>query len=155
MLMYKPDSLPIDEELVQFTDRFLKGDISEVAEGDAELVELTEIVQRLYTAFDEEIDANKAEAIRRKVKANWLLSPNLRKRSKPKRKNWFSWTNQRYFRTAASVAMLLVLIVLTPILLTNVPFVVGSAGVFTQKTLFYAVLGLLLVVILIWILRKK
>ncbi len=149
------DTLPIDEKLVQFTDQFLNGDMNDSAEGESDLAALADVVQRLHAAFDEEIDANKAEEIRKKLNANWLHIPNKKKYSQPKRKTWFLWTNQRRFRTAASVAMILVLIILTPALLTNSPLMVGSAGILSQKTLLFAILGLVLAVILIWTLRKK
>ena len=151
----KNNNLPIDEKLAQFTDKFLDGDMNEISEGESELMALTTVVQRLHTAFDEEIAPNKAEEIQKKLKANWLHIPNIKKRFQPKRKTWFLWTNQRRFRTAASVAMILVLLILTPALFINTPLIAGSAGIFVQKTLLFLILGLVLAVILIWMLRKK
>ena len=154
-MTYKHDTLPIDEKLVQFTDQFLDGDINEIAEDDTDLAALADTVQKLHAAFDEEIDGDKAEEIRKKVKASWHNMPNTRKRSQSKQSHWFSWTSQRRFRTAASVAMILILVILTPALLTNTPLMVGSAGILSQKTLLFAILGLILAVILILTLRQK
>ncbi len=153
-MTFKNNNLPIDEKLAQFTDQFLDGDMNEIAEGESEFMALTAVVQRLHTAFDEEIAPNKAEEIRKKLKANWLHIP-IKKRSQPKRKTWFLWANQRRFRTAASAVMIFALIILTPALFTNAPLVAGSAGIFAQKTLLFLILGLVLAVLLIWMLRKK
>ena len=152
--MRKNDPLSTDEELAQLTDLVLNGD-KDLPEGDLELRTLTETVQRLHAAFDEDISPEKTEKIRRKITANWRHKGITEKNLQPKKEKWFSWTSQRRYSMVASMALLLIFIVMFPALFTNTPLVIGSAGVFAQKTLLFAIIGLILVAILIWMLRKK
>lgn len=151
----KNDTLSTDEKLAQITDQYLDEGIKEISESSAELKGLTETVQSLYNAFDEEIDAKKAEEIRKKVTTNWPHIPKTTKNTQDKRIKWLSWTYRRRISMVTSLAIILIIIVLTPAIFTNVPTVTGSAGLFSQKTLFYSITGLILAAILIWILRKK
>ncbi len=151
----KHDTLSIDEKLAQFTDQLLEDEIIDISESDAELKALVGTVRKLHAAFDEEIGVNKAEEIRKNVLANWLNIPKLTKKTQSTRKKRFSWTDQRRYSMVASLAIILIFIVLTPVLLTNNPALAGSAGILSQKTSLFITLGLFLAVVLIWALRKK
>jgi len=151
----KKDTLSINEKLAQFTDQLLDDDLKKISDSNAELESLTGTVQKLHAAFAEENDETKAEEIRKKVMANWLYTPKMTKQTPPKRKKSFLWTNRRSLSMVTSLAIILIIVVLTPAIFTNTPTVSGSAGLFSQKTLFFAIPGLILAAILIWILRKK
>lgn len=154
-MTHKNDTLPVDEKLAHFTDQFFDGDIKDISENEADFKALAETVLRLGVAFDEEIDPNKAEEIRKRVMTNWLLKPEIIKRAQPKRKNWFTWLSQRRFSLGASLVVVLILIILFPALLMEPLTLTASAGIFSQRTVTIAVSVLVVSAFIILKLSKK
>jgi hypothetical protein len=145
-----------DDQLAEFTDRLLAGqDGSPAPSGDAELRGLEETVVRLKGAFpNSALDPAGA----RRMQADFQAR--LRRAGRDDRSAWRSVRSRQsrlgFGLLFGAIAIVLLLLVLTPLLGWSDEGILGSAGTQYPGLGLAAVLGgLLLLVIIVWLARRK
>ncbi|MBI3162225.1 MAG: hypothetical protein HYZ23_06930 [Chloroflexi bacterium] len=155
------DNQPInrDEWLAAFADQALEDRVDDLSTvgSDPEMRALAETILRLKHAFPKEelslasIQRKQANVLERwrgerQKKASWLNFTRL---------DWLSPSRRRQLAmTAALVAVVGILVVVTPILFSG-GAVTGSAGLGTQVGMFMWIMLGILVVAFLWLLRRK
>ncbi len=149
------ETLSIDEELAIFTDQLIDEGVSTIPEGEdnEELKALAETAQRLYNAFDEEVDPALMERIRKKTSSTWLHPPLPEKKATTLNlKKRFTWKYRRSFQMAASFAMLLLILALSPSLFSGSPTLAGSASSLSNRTVIFALfLFVFIATVFLWV----
>lgn len=144
-----------DDRLAEFTDRLLDGQSEAPApSGDPELRGLEETVVRLKGAFPKgALDP----AATRRMQADFQAR--LRKESRDERSAWRSLrsrqSRQGFGLLAGAVIIVLLLLVITPLLGLDNEGVLGTAGTQVPGLGVAAALGGLLLVVIIWLARRK
>jgi hypothetical protein len=147
----KPSSQNQDDLLAEFTDRLLEGKADEAASSqDAELRGLEETVLRLNRAFPKGApDASNASRLQSDFQAR------VRKENREQPPAWRSrQSRQRLGLLFAAIAIVIVVLVVTPLLPVDKGSILGTAGTQLPGIGLAVVLGALLLLAL-WLARRK
>jgi hypothetical protein len=140
-----------DDQLAEFTDRLLEGKADEVASStDPELRGLEETVLRLKRAFPKGVlDASSARRLQSDFQAR------VRKENREQQPAWRSrQSRQRLGLVLAGIAIVIVVLVITPLLPVDNGSILGTAGTQLPGIGLAIVLGALLLLAL-WQARRK
>jgi hypothetical protein len=147
----KPSSQNQDDLLAEFTDRLLEGKADQAASSpDAELRGLEETVLRLNRAFSKgALDASSARGLQSDFQAR------VRKENRAQQPAWRSrQSRQRFGLLFAGIAILIVVLVITPLLPVDNGNILGTAG--TQLPVIGAAVVLVALLLLaLWLARRK
>lgn len=151
----KDDNNILDKQLAEFTDQLLAGNTPQDV-AIPELEALTKTVQHLHSAFgaSDEID-NASKRVQNRVMAQWATVQQEKTGAKSKRSSWWKQINRQQMSLAVSLAVILLLVVATPWLLTSIPSTPGAAGAIKPGTAIGVGLIFLVITVLISRLRNK
>lgn len=149
---------PLDEEFAAATDAFFAGKLKEDAYEDAELNVLLNTLQKVDEAFTDGAEKQAKERIRRNLQKAWFSEQEKKSVQKSsfrsKIRNLF-WMNKRQTSLAFSIAMILLILVVSPFLFSSEPNMAGTAGNISLSKTFILLISLALGSTLIWALSRK
>jgi len=147
----KQSSQNQDDLLSEFTDRLLGGKTADpAASPDTELRGLEETVLQLNRAFPRDaLDASSARRLQSDFQAR------VRKENREQRPAWRSrQSRQRFGLLFAAIAIVIIVLVITPLLPVDNGSILGTAGTQIKGIGLAVVLGALLLLAL-WLARRK
>ena len=145
----------MDDQLANFTDQLLAGNTPQDMD-DPELEALTITVKRLHSAFGEnaETDAD-SERLQAQVMAHWTTLQQGKPHRQNNRSPWWRKINRQRMSLAISLAVIILLVVAVPWLLTSTPSMPGAAGAAKSSTIIGIGIIIMVITVLIWRLNNK
>ena len=152
----RDENKTLDDALADLTDQILAGKVPPT-NGDPGLDELAHTVRRLNAAFGPRaLDDGAVTRVHKRLMARWtaLRPGRVTRQGQGGFVNWLQ-ANRRRLSLVVPLAVVLLLLVLTPWLLTANPIIPGTAGTASSTTVVLIGLGILLVVAIVFGLKNR